>query len=88
MLVLNIFWLGSMRGIVSKALLLSIVTRSVVYDGLGMYKPSCSYCVSIVRSVVVECRALKPCCVGDRGMCGVVALRISLSRILTGLHNN
>ena len=39
------------------------------------------YCVSVVRSVVVECKALKPCCVGDSGMCGVIVLRISLSRI-------
>ena len=45
-------------------------------------------CVSVVRSVVVECEALKPCCVGDSGMCGVIVLRISLSRILTGLHNS
>ena len=45
------------------------------------------YCVSVVRSVVVGCRALKPCCVGDSGMCGVIVLRVSLSRILTGLHN-
>ena len=36
----------------------------------------------------VQCRALKSCCVGDSGMCGVNVLRISLSRILTGLHNN
>ena len=46
------------------------------------------HCFIVVRLVVVECRALKPCCVDERGMCGVILLRISLSRILTGLHNN
>ena len=43
--------------------------------------------ISIVaRNVVVEVRDLKPCCVGDRRMCGVVVLGISLSRVLIGLH--
>ena len=46
------------------------------------------YCVSVVRSVVVECKAPKPCCVGDKGMCDVIVLRISLYRILMGLQNN
>ena len=45
------------------------------------------FCVGVARSVVVECRALKPCCVGDRGMCGVIVLRISISRIFIGLLN-
>ena len=76
-----------MRGTVSKALLMSIVARSVLYAGLGTFRPSCMYCVIVVRSVVVECRALKPSCVGDRGMCDVNVLRISLSRILIGLDN-
>ena len=31
-------------------------------------------CVSAVRSVVVKCRALKPCCVDDREMCCVIVL--------------
>ena len=66
---------------------MSIVARSVVYNGLGMLSLLCSYCVSVVRSVVVECSALKPYFVGDGGICGVVVLRIILSRILTGLHN-
>ena len=43
--------------------------------------------LAFVRGVVVDCRALKPCCVGDMGMCGVIVLRINLSRILIGLHN-
>ena len=52
------------------------------------FTPSCMHCVSFVGSVVVKSRALKPCCVSDGGMYGVIVLRISLSRILTGLHNN
>lgn len=88
MLVLNIFCMSNVRGTVSKALLMSIVAKSVLCAGLGMFRPSCMCCVSVVRSVVVECKALKPCCVGDSGMCGVIVLRISLSRILTGLHNS
>ena len=50
--------------------------------------PLCMHCVSFVGSVVIESRALKPCCVSDGGMYGVIVLRISLSRNLTGLHNN
>ena len=45
------------------------------------------YCVSVVRSLVVESRALKPCYVGDRGMCDVSVLIIRLSTVLMGLHN-
>ena len=40
--------------------------------------------VSVVRSLVVECRALMLCCVGEGGMCFVMLLRISLTIILTG----
>ena len=63
------------------------LARSVLYAGLVTFKLSCMYCFSIVRSAVVERRALKPCCVSDRGMCGVIVLRISLSIFLTVLHN-
>jgi len=87
MLILKILWMSSVRGTVSKALLMSIVARSVLYADSGMFRTLYMYCVIVVRSVVVECRALKPCCVDDRGMCGVIVLRISLSRILTRLHN-
>ena len=79
--------MNNVRGTVSKTLLISIVARSFLCAGLGIFRPSCMYCVSVVRSVVVECRALKPCCVGDRGICGVIVLRISLSINLVGLHN-
>ena len=44
------------------------------------------YCVGVVRSVVVECRAVKLCCVGVWTMSGVIVVRISLSRKLIGLH--
>ena len=88
MLVLNSFCTSNVRGTVLKALLMSIVASSVLCAGLGIFRPSCMYCVSVVRSVAVECKALKPCCVGGSGMSGVVVLRISLSRILMGLHNN
>ena len=45
------------------------------------------YCVSVFRSLVVERKALKPYCIGDMGMCGMILLRISVSRILTVLYN-
>ena len=63
------------------------MARSVLCAGLGMFRLSCMYCVSVVTTVVVECRTLKPCCVGDRRMCGVIMLRINLSRILIGMNN-
>ena len=34
-----------------------------------------------VVNVLVECFGLKPCCVGDSGMCGVI--RFSMSRSMT-----
>ena len=61
MLVLNIFCVSSVCGTVAKALLMSNVAKSVLCAGLGMFRPSCMYCVSVVTTVVVECRALKPC---------------------------
>ena len=64
------------------------MSRIVLYGGLRTLRPSCMYCVRVGRSVVVEYRALKhACCVGGKGMCGVIVLRISLSRIFIGLHN-
>ena len=46
------------------------------------------FCVSVVRSVVVECEALKPCCVSERVFCVVIALRLNLFRFRTALQNN
>ena len=34
----------------------------------------------------MECWGLKPCWVDDRGTCGMMVLRISLSNILDGVH--
>ena len=59
MLVLNIFCMSNVRGTVSKALLMSIVARSVLCTGLGIFRPSCMYCVSVVKSVVVDNGSLK-----------------------------
>ena len=87
MSVSKIFLVRRVRGTVSKALLMSIVARSVRCAGLGALRPSCIVCVREVRRVVVECCARKPCCVGERGMCGVMFARTSLSSILTGLHS-
>ena len=79
--------MSGVRGTMSKALIMSIVARSVLCAGLGTFKPSRMYCVGVVRSVVVECRAVKLCCVGDRRMCDVIVLRMSLSRVLNGLRD-
>ena len=49
--------MNSVLGPVSKALLMSIVARSVRCVGFGAFKPSC---MCVVRSAVVECLALKP----------------------------
>ena len=54
MLVLIIFCMSSVCGTVSKALLISCKARSVLYAGLGTFRPSCMFCVSAVMSVVVE----------------------------------
>ena len=58
--------MSGVRGTVSKALLLSSVANMVRCAGLGMLRPSCMCCVSVVRSAMVEWWALKPCCVGER----------------------
>ena len=73
--------MSSVCGTVPKALLMSIVARSVLYAGLETFRPSCVHCFSIDKSVVVECRAMKPYCVGDKGIWAVIELRISPSRI-------
>ena len=48
MLVLNIFWISSVRGAVSKALLMSIVARSVLYGGLGTFRPSRMFVLALL----------------------------------------
>ncbi len=71
----------------SKALLMSIVIRSVRCGFLELM-PSCIFCVRFVSSVVVEWCGLYPCCVGDSGMCGVVMRIISRSTTLDGVQSN
>ena len=51
--------MSSVLGTVSKALLMSIVARSVLWAGFGAFRPSCMCCVSVVRNVVVECLEAK-----------------------------
>ena len=45
-------------------------------------------CDSVVSSVVVDWRARKPPCVGDRGIRGVIFVRTSHSGILKGLQSS
>ena len=59
MSVLKIFCMSGVSGTVSKALLMSIVAKRVRCAGLGVFRPSSMVCESVVRSVVVECRARK-----------------------------
>ena len=70
------------RGMASKALLMSIVVRSVRCGGIAELKPSVVRCVRFVSKVLVECNARKPCCDWSRGMWGVILLRIRRSVIL------
>ena len=74
--------MSSVHGMVSKALLMSIVASNVRCAGLFVLRPSCIVCVMEVRSVVVECCGRKPCCEVERGMCGFMFVRTSLSSIL------
>ena len=75
------------RGMASKALLMSNVTRSVLCGGLAVFMPSKVLCVSSVSRVFVEWRGLKPCCEGARGMWGVMLFRMSRSRTLDGVQS-
>ena len=65
--------MSSVRGTVSKALLMSIVANMVRCPRSGMSRPSCMCCASVVSSLVVEWWVLKPCYVGERGKCGVMS---------------
>ena len=54
----------------------------------GEFKPLCMCCVRVLRGAVVEYLALKPCCeCEERGITGVLSVRISLTRILRGLQS-
>ena len=67
---------------------MSIAARSVLCAGWDWLRPSSVVCVMFVRRDVVECWGLKPCWEGDRGMCGVMLLRTSLSSILEGVQRS
>ena len=68
MSVLKIFCMRRGRGIVSKALLMSIVATSVLCAGLGELRASRIVCEREVSSEVVECWDRNLCCVGDSGI--------------------
>ena len=53
--------MSSVLGTVSKASLMSIVARGVRGASFGAFRSSCICSMSVVRNVVVECLALKPC---------------------------
>ena len=76
------------RGMASKALLMSSVTRSVLCAGLAELMPSKTLCVRSVRRVFVECKGLKPCCDESRGMCGVVICNMRRSVTLEGVQRS
>ena len=76
------------RGVASNALLMSNVIRSVLSCGFVWLMPSDMCCVCWVSNVLVECSGLKPCCVGERGMCGVIMLSIRRSIILDGVQSS
>ena len=52
--VLYILLMSSVRGMASKALLMSIVISSVLCGGLLELMPSFTFCVRLVSNVVVE----------------------------------
>ena len=72
----------------SKALLMSMAASSVRCAGLDWLRPASVVCVMFVRSDVVECWGLKPCWEGERGMCGVMLFKTSLSSILEGVQRS
>ena len=76
------------RGMASKALLMSIVVRSVRCGGGSELMPYVMRCVRFVSKVLVECNARKPCCDWASGMWGVILLKIRRSVILDGVQSN
>ena len=58
MLAMFIFCMSCVLGTVSQALLMSIVARTVLCAGFGVFRPSCMSCVSVLRCLVAECWAL------------------------------
>ena len=69
----------------SNALEKSIDMATVRCGGLSWLKPRATLCVRGRSAVVVECRVLKPCCVGEMGRV-LSSGRSNLSRTLTVGH--
>ena len=88
MCVLSILLISKCLGTVSKALLMSMAAMIVLSAGLLEFKPSSVVCVRWVRRVEVECRDLKPCCVGESGICGDMLFRTNLSSIFEGVDKS
>ena len=70
MFVLFISCISSVLGTVSKVLLMSFAGRSIRSEGFSAFRTSRMCCVSVVRSVAVDCMALNPCLKGERGLSG------------------
>ena len=87
-MVLSSLLINMSRGTVSKAFDMSTAVIIERCAGFDWFRPVRMCCVSVVRWVVVEWRGLKPCCVEDRGRWSVILSRISLSRILEGVHSS
>ena len=71
------------RGMASKALLMSIVAKSVFE-----LMPSKTCCVRLVSKVYVECNGRNPHCVGARGTSGWIMFSIRRSVILDGVQSS
>ena len=84
--MLSVLLMSRCRRTVSKALLMSMAASKDLEAGFCELRPSSIVCVRFVRRVDVECCDLKPCCEGDRLMCGVMLFTTSLSSILEGLQ--
>ena len=62
------------QGMASKALLITIVVKSVLCAGLFELMTSKTCCMRLVSKVFVECSFLNPCCVDARGHQGGLCL--------------
>ena len=70
------------QGMASKALLMSIVVKSILCAGLFELMPSKTCCVMLVSKVFVECDGRNQCCVGASGTSWQIMLSIRHSVIL------
>ena len=72
----------------SKALAMSIVAMRVLSAGFLLLKPSKMSCVMLVRRVVVEWLARKPCCEASSGMCSLTLSNTRRSRSLESVQSS